>query len=247
MLKIPNSFKISMFIFLVAISCNIQNNQSLEDNNLILKTKTIKSFVMNLEPIVVKDKITLEKPLDINSNIIREEIEQLNKHKINSDEENLISIWLNPVNKWNEISETLIKKYKLDEEKKLEILLLLNIGLYDTLVNTYQNKFLFNRSFNNKIIPSYPSDKSAISEFSLNILTNFFPEEKDFLLNKSIQNKNIASWGKESLDSDIKAGEQIGKFISKKLLDNYNNSKNFNNISLKFVKDKLEDISKNIK
>lgn len=176
--------------------------------------------INNLSPKIVKDKVVLNKPEDINSEKIKKEISDLNGHKLNSDEEYRISYWNNSIGQWLEIASDLGKKYNKNETELSLISNYLGDSQYDSLLNTFQNKYLYNRNFKENFkTPSYPSEKAAIAEVSANILIYFYPNEKEFLVKKAIESKETAFWGKENLKSDIESGTEIGRIISEKSIE----------------------------
>lgn len=210
-------FSISLF------SCTPPDNIKQPETN----TKFIDTFynldkdsINKLDPIIPNNKITLNKPEDLNSANIIKEIEDINNDKLNSDKENRIVYWLDDVGKWQDISNNLAVKYKIESVKSTLMSNTLKTAHNDTLVNVFQNKYLYNRKFRASKVPSYPSEKSAIAQVSSDILIHFYPEEKDYLTRLSAENKEVAFWGKEHLKSDIVAGEEVGKFIALNVISN---------------------------
>lgn len=209
---------LSTFILVLLSSCELNpvvKNNTISQENILNKTNIDK-----LQTIIPDDKIILPNPLDINSEIIKKEIQDIGSYKTNSDEQYKITYWSNSVIRWNDILKNLVNKYKTDFLNASRIYSLLSVAQYDTLVNTYKNKYIHNRSFRSYIkTPSFPSEKSSIAETSYQILVYFYPQEKEFLYQKAEENKNAGFWGNEHLKSDIKAGEELGKQIAEKVIE----------------------------
>lgn len=215
MIKIKNIF--SGILISILSSCVIAPATNNPDPKINISNKLNAD---KIQTIILKDKIILPKPLDINSNEIKNEIIEIEANKNNSDQLNKISYWSNSVIRWNEISRSLVSKYKTDFLNASRIYTILSVAQYDTLVNTYQNKYLYNRGFRTSIkTPSFPSEKASIAEVSYQVLSYFYPQEKDFLLKKATENKESGFWGNEHLRSDNKAGEIIGKAVAEKFIE----------------------------
>lgn len=202
-------------------SCDkIQNPNNSTINNTVNSFNTNKEAIDKLQTIIVKDKIVLSKPEDLNSEKIKKEIDEITAHQMNSDEEYRVSYWSNSVLKWNQIARELVIKYKTNSPEASRVYALLSVGQYDALVNAYQNKYLYNRMFRTTSkTPSYPSEKTTVAQVSSDILTYLYPNEKDFLEKKAQENKETAFWGNESLRSDMAAGEEIGKNVALKVIE----------------------------
>ncbi len=98
---------------------------------------------------------------------------------------------------------------------------------YDALIATWYHKYAFNRPApyttdativthlpkNN--LPSYPSDGAVIAAVSKDILTAMFPLEKDFLAAKALEHQNSLMWAGLNVQSDITAGDSLGRAVGK--------------------------------
>ncbi len=106
----------------------------------------------------------------------------------------------------------------------------LSAASFDGLITAWHYKYLYNRKplhvidptittlFPKNDLPSYPSDGAVVTSIARDILTAMFPLEKEFILAKSIEaNKSLMVAGL-NVQSDIDAGDKIGKEIAVKFL-----------------------------
>ncbi|MDX1941366.1 MAG: phosphatase PAP2 family protein [Saprospiraceae bacterium] len=101
---------------------------------------------------------------------------------------------------------------------------------YDALVAAWHYKYQYNRGApylaDNSIqtglpkndLPSYPSEDAVIAAVSQAILTAMFPLEKDFLTAKAEEHKNSRLWAGMNVESDLVAGDSLGKAVAAKFL-----------------------------
>lgn len=107
---------------------------------------------------------------------------------------------------------------------------LLSVAQYDALVATYKYKKQFNRAAPYKIdatitpsvpksdLPSYPSEDAVIAAASRELLIFLFPGEKPLLESKAMEHKNSRLWAGANVQSDIDAGELLGKAVAAKII-----------------------------
>lgn len=103
-----------------------------------------------------------------------------------------------------------------------------SVAQYDALVATWNYKFRYNRPAPSKTdnsiqtlvplsdLPSYPSEDAVIAGVTLEVMKLLFPGEVDFLTQKAEECKNYALWAGKNVQSDITAGEALGKAIAQK-------------------------------
>lgn len=98
---------------------------------------------------------------------------------------------------------------------------------YDAMISTWHHKFSYNRPSpyvtdptiithlpeNN--LPSYPAEGAVIAAISKDILTAMFPLEKDFLAAKALEHQNSLVWAGLHVQSDITAGDSLGRAVGK--------------------------------
>lgn len=101
---------------------------------------------------------------------------------------------------------------------------------YDALIAAWKYKYQFNRpapyKTDNSIqprlpqsnLPSYPSEDAVIAAVSQTILTAMFPLEKDFLAAKATEHKNSRLWAGMNVESDLVAGDSLGRAVAAKFL-----------------------------
>lgn len=101
---------------------------------------------------------------------------------------------------------------------------------YDALIAAWKYKYQFNRpapyKTDNSIqprlpqsnLPSYPSEDAVIAAVSQTILTAMFPLEKDFLAAKAAEHKNSRLWAGMNVESDLVAGDSLGRAVAAKFL-----------------------------
>lgn len=102
----------------------------------------------------------------------------------------------------------------------------LSVAQFDGLISAWHFKYQYKRpspslidnsiqaAYNNEI-PSYPSDGAVIAATSRDILIAMFPLEKDYLEKKAREHMESLLWAGVNVESDIAAGEIIGKEVAK--------------------------------
>lgn len=107
---------------------------------------------------------------------------------------------------------------------------LLSVAQYDALVATYKFKKQYNRPAPYKtdatITPSvpksdlaaYPSEDAVIAAASRELLKFLFPGEVPLLEAKATEHKNSRLWAGANVQSDIDAGEILGKAVAAKII-----------------------------
>lgn len=98
---------------------------------------------------------------------------------------------------------------------------------YDALISAWHHKFTFNRPapfvtdpsivthLPQNELPSYPSEGAVIAAVSKDILTAMFPLEKDFLAAMATEHQNSLMWAGLNAQSDITAGDSLGRAVGK--------------------------------
>ncbi|TLV02349.1 phosphatase PAP2 family protein [Dyadobacter luticola] len=106
----------------------------------------------------------------------------------------------------------------------------LSVAQYDALVSAWNYKFKYNRkapSKNDEAIksilpvtdlPSYPSEDAVVAEASVTVLKAMFPGEVPYLEEKLAEHKNSRMWAGMNVESDIKAGADLGKAVAAKVM-----------------------------
>ncbi len=102
----------------------------------------------------------------------------------------------------------------------------LSAAQFDGLIAAWHYKYQFNRPAPSKNdasiepvlpdqnLPSYPSDGAVIATVSVEILSALFPLEKEFLKTKAAEMRLMLSLSGMNVESDIVAGEELGKGIA---------------------------------
>lgn len=97
---------------------------------------------------------------------------------------------------------------------------------FDALIAAWHYKYQYNRPAPNKTdnsipthlpdngLPSYPSEDAVIAAVSQSILTAMFPLEKDFLAAKATEHKNSRLWAGMNVQSDLIAGDSLGRAVA---------------------------------
>ncbi|MFZ4632850.1 MAG: phosphatase PAP2 family protein [Saprospiraceae bacterium] len=67
-------------------------------------------------------------------------------------------------------------------------------------------------------LPSYPSEGAVVAAVAQTVLTAMFPLEKDFLAQKATEHKNSMIWAGMNVQSDIVAGDSLGRAVAKVFL-----------------------------
>ena len=106
----------------------------------------------------------------------------------------------------------------------------LSVAQYDGLVSAWHYKYLYQRLAPHKVdaglipllisydLPSYPSEDAVIAAASCAVLKGMFPLEVVMLDNKLEEHKNSRMWAGANVQSDITAGDALGKAIAAKVM-----------------------------
>lgn len=98
---------------------------------------------------------------------------------------------------------------------------------YDALISTWHHKYAYNRPapfvtdpsivthLPQNQLPGYPAEGAVIAAVSKDILTALFPLEKDFLAAKATEHQNSLMWAGMNVQSDITAGDSLGRAVGK--------------------------------
>ncbi len=109
-------------------------------------------------------------------------------------------------------------------------LALLSVAQYDALVTAWNYKYKYNRmapSENDASIqallpvsdlPSYPSEDAVVAAASREVLKALFPGEVELLTAKAEEHKNSRMWAGANVQSDIDAGEALGKLVAQRVM-----------------------------
>jgi PAP2 superfamily len=101
----------------------------------------------------------------------------------------------------------------------------LSVAQYDALITAWHYKYKYNRKAPSKNdatvstllpvsdLPSYPSEDAVVAAASYAILAAMFPGEVPFLDSKLAEAKNARLWAGMNVDSDIAAGDALGKAV----------------------------------
>ena len=107
---------------------------------------------------------------------------------------------------------------------------LLSVAQYDALIATYKLKKQYNRTAPYKVdatitpsvpksdLASYPSEDAVIAAASRELLKFLFPGEVPLLEAKATEHKNSRLWAGANVQSDINAGELLGKAVAAKVI-----------------------------
>lgn len=110
-------------------------------------------------------------------------------------------------------------------------LALLSVAQYDGLVAAAHYQKLYNRTAPYNVKdgsqprlpaidrPSYPSAEAVCAYASCEILAYLFPGEVEFLEQKAEECRNSRLWAGMNLGSDLAAGENLGKAIAQKIIE----------------------------
>lgn len=105
-----------------------------------------------------------------------------------------------------------------------------SVAQYDALVATWHYKYLYNRAapYTNDAnvtpalprqeLPAYPSEDAVIAAVSKEILTAMFPLEAAYLTEQMTEHRNSRLWAGMNTESDLAAGEALGKAIATQIL-----------------------------
>jgi PAP2 superfamily len=106
----------------------------------------------------------------------------------------------------------------------------LSVAQYDALVATWHYKFKYKRPaplktdaniatllpMNN--LPSYPSEDAVVAAASYAVLVAMFPGEVPYLDSKLAEAKNVRYWAGMNVESDVTAGDALGKAVAAKVM-----------------------------
>lgn len=102
----------------------------------------------------------------------------------------------------------------------------LSVAQFDALIAAWHHKYTFKRPapylvdtsikpvYESGTIPSYPSDAAVVGAVSREILSSLFPLEKEYLKEKSNQLKASLMASGINTESDIAAGDSLGRGIA---------------------------------
>jgi len=103
---------------------------------------------------------------------------------------------------------------------------LLSVANYDALIKAWQAKFKYNRAapyaldptispaVAKSTLPSYPSEDAVIAASARDLLTFFFPLERDYLAQQAKEAMDVRVWAGANLPSDIAAGDSLGHAVA---------------------------------
>ncbi len=104
------------------------------------------------------------------------------------------------------------------------------VGQYDALVAAYKLKSQYKRSTPYKLdatiqpliakseVYAYPSEDAALATVSAELLKFLFPTEVDFLNQKANEHRWYKHWAGAATESDILAGDSVGRVVVSKVL-----------------------------
>ena len=107
---------------------------------------------------------------------------------------------------------------------------LLSVAQYDALIATWKYKNQYKRAAPYKTdatitpsvpksdLPSYPSEDAVVAAASREVLKFLFPGEVPLLEAKATEHKNSRLWAGANVQSDIDAGEALGKAVAAKII-----------------------------
>jgi PAP2 superfamily len=107
---------------------------------------------------------------------------------------------------------------------------LLSVAQYDALVATWKYKTQYKRAapYKNDAtitpsvpktdLPSYPSEDAVVAAASRELLKFLFPGEAPLLDAKATEHKNTRLWAGANVQSDLDAGELLGKAVAAKII-----------------------------
>ena len=106
----------------------------------------------------------------------------------------------------------------------------LSVAQYDALVSawSYKNKYKRNAPssvdasiktlFPANELPAYPSEDAVVAGASYSILVAMFPGEVPYLDSKLAEAKNVRYWAGMNVESDVIAGDALGKAVAAKVM-----------------------------
>ncbi|MBP6827763.1 MAG: phosphatase PAP2 family protein [Saprospiraceae bacterium] len=107
---------------------------------------------------------------------------------------------------------------------------LLAVAQYDALVTAWHAKFQYSRlaPYKNDAsiqplipvndLPSYPSEDAVVAAASREVLKFLFPGEKPLLDEKSTEHKNSRLWAGANVQSDLDAGDSLGRMVALRVI-----------------------------
>ncbi len=106
----------------------------------------------------------------------------------------------------------------------------LSVAQYDALVSAWNYKYKFNRTAPSQNdagittllpvtnLPTYPSEDAVVAGASYTVLIAMFPAEVPYLDAKLAEAKNARYWAGVNVESDVLAGEGLGKAVAAKIM-----------------------------
>lgn len=106
----------------------------------------------------------------------------------------------------------------------------LSVAQYDALVAAWNYKYKYNRNAPSKVdasvktllpvsnLPSYPSEDAVVAAASYTVLVAMFPGEVPYLDSKLAEAKNARLWAGMNVQSDLTAGDALGKAVATKVM-----------------------------
>jgi len=105
-----------------------------------------------------------------------------------------------------------------------------SVAQYDALIAAWHYKYLYNRpapyvadagitpALPRQNLPAYPSEDAVIAAASKEVLTAMFPLEAEFLQKKMEEHLNSRLWAGMNTQSDLTAGQALGKSVATTVL-----------------------------
>lgn len=106
----------------------------------------------------------------------------------------------------------------------------MSIAQYDALIMAWKFKAQYNRpapyktdagiqvSIPKSELPSYPSEDAVISGASFELMKLLFPADIAYVNQKAEEEKNYRLWSGANVKSDIVAGDSLGRWIARKVI-----------------------------
>jgi membrane-associated phospholipid phosphatase len=106
----------------------------------------------------------------------------------------------------------------------------LSVAQYDALVSAWGYKYKYNRPSAGKTdntiptalplteLPSYPSEDAVVAGASYTVLAAMFPGEIPYLQSKLEESKGVRMMAGLNVESDVVAGETLGKAVANKVM-----------------------------
>jgi membrane-associated phospholipid phosphatase len=132
--------------------------------------------------------------------------------------------------RWNEIARDLVARHKTDPPMASRIYALLSVAQYDALIAAEESRREYMRippymmdgsinPLNRSPDPTYPSDDAAVASASSAFLQYAYPDEAEFLENRSAEHRESCLWAGTNYRSDIDAGDEIGRAAAEKVIE----------------------------